>query len=141
MSDIRTGEEFAAAMLKIAAQIKQDAAELQQKLAIDGFAGVVRKTARDTFFAVSNWDIVVDVEPPDEDLKNPGGEHQEAQLNKGKLKKIKFYSRSRIYNNTNYVIYLEHGPNPQPMVKPTEQALFLVAEELQGAMSKKVYKI
>lgn len=111
-----------------------------QKLSIDAFRELIRRSAKDTGFLRSNWDVTTGT-PFEGVLSNPGVKMSGAEW---PGTQIKADDKVTIYNNTSYAGYLEHGTprmRAQPMVEPTFQRIYNQAELLSKALTKKKYDV
>lgn len=138
MRQVRDGKDFKEAMTAIALKTeKKMAKQINQKLALDAFTALVRRSPVLKGYLRHNWDVSIDVRPFDEELKPENGKtYQEAK--KPALKSVKYNSIIIIYNNTIYAVYVEKGTEKmaaQPMVAPTEIEMRKVAEDLCKALS------
>jgi len=146
MLRVTNSSEFQQAMDLIGKKLKEDAEIIVKKLAMDAFVSVVNYTARDTGYAANNWDIAVNQLASDQVWAKPKGasknEFQDAKIDQTEFEKIDYKSYIRIFNNTEYIKYLEYGTPKmaaQPMVKPTELKLYRQAEGIARALSIKNY--
>lgn len=137
--------DFKACMTDIANAMQEDFVEVLQKLALDAFRSVLRRSPRKSGYLKHNWDVAVD-ETPSEQPKRP--KEKKKKYAPGKFDtgaySIKFNSIIIIYNNTEYAIHIEEGTpkmRPQAMVRPTQVQLNLIAQKLVTALSKKGYDI
>ena len=135
---IKNGKEFKKAMTAIALKLEKKMGEkVNQKLALDAFTALVRRSPVLTGYLRHNWDVSIDVRAFDGELKPKNGKtYQEAK--KPVLKSVKYNSITIIYNNTIYAVYVEKGTEKmaaQPMVAPTEIEMRKVAEDLCKALS------
>lgn len=138
MHKVKNGKDFKKAMTAIALKLeKKMGKQVNQKLALDAFTALVRRTIKVSGFLGHNWDVSIDIKPVDEELKpEKGKSYQEAK--KPVLKKVKYNSIIIIYNNTEYAIYMEQGTENMdgtPMVAPTEIEMYKVAEDLCKTLS------
>jgi len=138
MIRVRNGKDFKRAMVAIALKVeKRMAKQINQKLAMDAFTNVVRRSPVLNGYLRHNWDVSIDVRPVDEELKPEKGKTY-SEPEKPVLKEIKWNSIIIIYNNTIYAVYIENGTEKmeaQPMVAPTEIEMQKVAEDLCKAFS------
>ena len=114
---------------------------IMKKLSIDAFMELVRRSATDTGFLRSNWDVAVNRQPGNARLQNPlisglssvpGPSFPSVSIKAG--------DTVTLYNNTEYSIFLEKGTprvRAQPMVLPTSLMLLGQAESLTEALSRK----
>jgi hypothetical protein len=124
MRTVRSGAELGRALRDVAKYTKEDFSKVLRKLALDAFRELVLRSAIDTGYLRSNWDVVVNVAAPNEKKKNPGGNHPAATP--PALVNVQAGSIIVLYNNTEYAIHLEHGTpkmRAQPMVQPTYEML------------------
>lgn len=108
--------------------------EVTQKIAFEGYSGVIAKSRVDTGFMVNSWNVSVGgVEGGA--TSSPGGgalslSESEAEALKSQLRSqrpvaiaaAKAFQEITIWNGTEYAIYHEEGTvnmAPQPMVGPT----------------------
>lgn len=141
METAHTGLELAQLLKKAGDMAMDDFGLILQKLALDAFRSLVRRSATDTGFLRSNWSVVVDKKPPEQVKKNPGTKMGYDTT----VVKIKPNAGSIVvlYNNTEYAIYLEYGIDmeAQPMIAPTIVELTIVAKKLVGALSRRKYNV
>ena len=138
MIRVKNGKDFKKAMTAIALKTKKKMGkQINQKLALDAFTSLVRRSPVLKGYLRHNWDVSIDVKPVDAELKPEKGKtYQEAK--KPVLKSVKYNSIIIIYNNTIYAVYIENGTekmDAQPMVAPTEIEMYKVAEDLCKALS------
>lgn len=141
---INDAADFKACMTDIANAMQEDFVEVLQKLALDAFRSVIRRSPVKSGYLRHNWDVSVDA-TPSEQPKSPEGQKKYApgEFDTGAYS-IKFNSIIIIYNNTEYAIHIEEGTpkmRSQPMVRPTQVQLNLTARKLVTALSKKGYDI
>lgn len=113
-----------------------------QKLSLDGFRELVRRSAKDSGFLRSNWDIST-IPPSEERLKNTGVEKY-GPPSDPYISTIKIDDTVTLFNNTEYANYLEIGTprmRAQPMVEPTRRSLEKQAILLSKALTKKKYNV
>lgn len=130
MITVNTPEEFREAMAMIAQATQEDFLNILKKLTNDAFTSVVRRTPVDTGYLRENWEISVD-------SREIEGEQPDGY-------RIELGTMIMIYNNTEYLIYVENGTpkmRAQPMIRPTEQMLMRTAEKLVRALSRQGYNI
>ncbi len=138
MKKVRTGHELFMA-LEVGREMTEDEIVVMlQKITLDAFNELVVRSARDFGFLRSNWDVVVDVRPPNESLDNP----TERSFPDASIPSIRIKSNSIIvlFNNTEYAIWLEQGTpkmRAQPMIEPTHQMLMEVTRNLSKILSNK----
>lgn len=119
----------------------EDFTVVLQKLSVDAFRELVRRSATDTGYLRSNWSLTT-AAPPEDKKKNPGGSFSAAQP--PNVSTIEIDDKVVIYNNTEYAIYLENGTakmRAQPMVQPTYYRIYSKAVELSKAFSKRKYDV
>lgn len=138
MIRIKNGKDFKKAMTAIALKTeKKMGKQINQKLALDAFTALVRRSPVLTGYLRHNWDVSIDVRQFDGELKPEKGKiYQEAK--KPVLKIVKYNSIIIVYNNTVYAVYVENGTEKmkaQPMIAPTEIEMRKVAEDLCKALS------
>jgi len=141
MIRVNNGTEFRLAFKIAKNMTESDFEEILKKLTIVAFRELVERTAEDSGFAKGNWDVVVDKSPPNTKLKNPGGSHSKATM---PIVNVKADSIIVLYNNTEYIIYLEQGTpkmRAQPMVRPTAFMVESLAKRLSILLSGKKYNV
>jgi HK97 gp10 family phage protein len=119
----------------------EDFAEILQKLSIDAFRELVMRSAKDTGFLRSNWDVSIN-SPNEEELRNASGSNFTAASWPGI--RITADDKVTIYNNTAYAGYLEDGTpwmRAQPMIEPTFQRIYNQAEELSKFLTRERYDV
>ena len=112
-----------------------------QKLSIDAFRELVIRSARDTGYLRSNWDVTTG--SPDEVKLSHDGKGNFASASWPNTK-IEAGDSVVLYNNTEYAIYLEHGTpkmRAQPMIEPTRQKVYNQAVKLSKILTKKKYNV
>jgi HK97 gp10 family phage protein len=138
MIKVRNGKDFKRAMTQIALKVeKRMGIQINQKLALDAFTNIVRRSPVLKGYLRHNWDVSIDVKPVEKKLKPEKGKTY-SEPDKPILKSIKWNSIIIIYNNTIYAVYIENGTEKmeaQPMVSPTEIEMQKVAEDLCKALS------
>ena len=138
MIKVKNGKDFKRAMTAIALKTeKKMGKQINQKLALDAFTALVRRSPVLKGYLRHNWDVSIDVKPADEELKPEKGKTY-PEPKKPVLKRVKHNSIIIIYNNTVYAVYIENGTEKmeaQPMVAPTEIEMYKVAEDLCKALS------
>ncbi|RLC88518.1 MAG: hypothetical protein DRJ03_02605 [Chloroflexi bacterium] len=150
MKRVKTAKQLTKVLKSVSKRLDdKDMALVMQKLAIDGFRELVQRSARDTGYLRSNWDIAVDNKPGSTPLSNPhpsgkalGKAPVVADASYGSAS-IDGTSLVTIYNNTEYAMFLETGTphmRAQPMVEPTYYMLLAEANQLAANLSKKRYK-
>ena len=115
---------------------KKEMGIILQKLTVDGFRELVMRSARDTGFLRSNWDVWKE-NAPNSVLKNPGGTRRDATVSGVAVKAGDVII---LGNNTEYAMFLERGTprmRAQPMVEPTYHMLLRDARSLTRALSRK----
>jgi len=142
MKTVKSGKELGVVLKGISEMCGDDFADFLKKLTFDGFRLLVRKTAKDTGYARSHWEVAVDETPNNETHKGEKNKkyNQQPMVNVN----IKTGSFIILYNNTEYIGYLEHGTptnRAQPMVAPTQLRLYNIAVKLSKVLTKKVYDV
>lgn len=136
---IKNGKDFKRAMTAIALKVeKRMGKQINQKLALDAFTNVVRRSPVLNGYLKHNWDIEIDKPAPNEVEPPPEKGKKYPEPDNPDLKKVKHNSIITLYNNTEYAGYIEDGTEKmeaQPMVAPTEIEVFQQAEELCKAFS------
>jgi len=98
---------------------EQDHANLIRKVAFQLLDLIVRKTPVDTGRARGNWQVAVDTEAGEATVDGgPAGAVTAIGLSK--LASVKAFSTVVIYNNVEYIVFLEEGSStqaPQGMVQ------------------------
>jgi HK97 gp10 family phage protein len=141
MRRVKTGAQLISAMDEGGDELKKDISKVLSKVSMDAFRMLVRRSAKDTGFLRSNWDVSVDRAPMDNVKHNPGGKFAAAispKLNP------KFNSVITLYNNTEYAIYLETGTpkmSAQPMIVPTAIAVNMQLRSAYKILSNKKYHV
>lgn len=141
MKKVKTGAELGAVLKDLGKLAGDDFAIILQKLTLDAFRVLVRRSAQDTGFLRSNWAVTVDRRPPEESLKQSGAG---AKQPKTPTVKVEAGSIVVLYNNTEYAIYLETGTpkmRAQPMVEPTRIELEALASQLSKELTRKKYNV
>lgn len=118
----KTAGEFAAAVDVFARDlVPRQVATLQRKIALQALRSVVLKTPVDTGRARGNWQTAIGQTTEDEKLMaDPVGEGESV------LRHVGFYQIVFLFNNVNYIIYLEDGTSeqaPNGMVQLTLEEL------------------
>ena len=138
MYTVRNGKDFKKAMTAISLKLeKKMAKQVNQKLALDSFTALVRRSPVLKGYLRHNWDVSIDIRPADEELKPEKGKTYQT-ANKPVLRQVKYNSIIIVYNNTEYAVYVEEGTErmkAQPMVAPTEIEMFKAAEDLSRELS------
>ena len=118
-----------------------DFGAILRKLSIDAFRELVRRSAKDTGFLRSNWDVTTD-RAPDAKLTNDSrSKYRNASF---PSTRIEADDKVTIYNNTAYAMYLEKGTprmRAQPMVEPTYHRIYMEATKVSKALTKKKYNV
>ncbi len=118
-----------------------DYTKILKKLSMDAFTQLVRRSAKDTGFLRSNWDVTTGAAPNANLTGTVKGSYAPASWGGTQ---IKIDSHVVIYNNTAYAMYLEKGTprmRAQPMVEPTRRQVELQAIALSKAFTKKKYNV
>lgn len=138
MRKVKNGKEFKRAMTDIALKLeKKMGKQVNQKLALDAFTALVRRSPVLKGYLRHNWDVTIDLKPVEEELRPEKGKSY-SEPKKPILRKVKHNSIIIIYNNTLYAVYVEEGTEKmeaQPMVAPTEIEMYKVAEDLCKELS------
>jgi len=111
-----------------------------QKLTMDAYRELIKRSAVDTGFLRSNWSVAVDTPPDEAILKQGGVSIRQTTPNI----KVDVGSKVVLYNNTAYAMFLETGTlkmRAQPMVEPTRKRITDQAVVLSKHLSKKVYDV
>ena len=149
MKRVKSGRELSRVLKTVSKRLEdKDMANVMQKLAVDGFRELVVRSARDTGYLRSNWDVAVDSSPGGSTLSNPHPSSKAKGI--GPVVSDASYGSHNIdgtslvtlYNNTEYAMFLETGTphmRAQPMVEPTYQMLLSEARQLSAILSKKRY--
>lgn len=118
-----------------------DFTEILQKLSIDAYRELVKRSAKDTGFLRSNWSVTT-LNPPEEKLYNKS---RSSYGNAGYPNvQIQADDKVVIYNNTAYAMFLEKGTphmRAQPMVEPTYYRIYSEAVKVSKALTKKKYNV
>ena len=142
MRHVKTGAELMAALGEGSELLKEDMVSVMQKITMDSFDMLIRRSAKDTGFLRSNWSVSVDTPAPETELHNPdSGAHADAKL---PPLQIEYNSVIQLYNNTEYAIYLEQGTPimwSQPMIRPTVMAANQQFDYAYQILSKKKYNV
>ena len=92
MIRVKNGKDFKMAMTAIALKTeKKMGKQINQKLALDAFTTLVRRTPRLNGYLRHNWDVSIDVKPVDEKLKPEKGKTY-PEPKKPVLKRVKHNS-------------------------------------------------
>jgi len=135
---VRTGRELAAALTAIGKEFEGDLDEVIQKLTLDGFREILRRTPIKTGFLSSRWAVEINAHYPTNLVKNPGGSFSPAPVPNPAM--FQWGDNIYIYNNTEYAWHIEHGTQnmrAQPMVEPTYLFLENETNRLLKHLSKK----
>ena len=135
---VKTGAGLKRALKALGEQCEDECDAILQKLTLDGFGELVRRTPVDTGFLRSRWAVSVNTSPPADTVRNPGsGGFPPAST--PRLKPV-WGDRVYLYNNTEYAYFIEHGTptmRAQPMVEPTYFYLVETANRLTKALKNK----
>jgi len=134
---VRSGKALGAALTAIGKEFEGDLDKVIQKLTLDGFRELLRRTPVRTGFLKSRWAIEVNAPYPQILVKNPGGSFSPAPVPNAIM--FQWGDKITIYNNTEYAWYIEHGTQQhraQPMAEPTYMYLENMANRLLDHLSK-----
>ena len=135
---IKTGFELASVLTEIGEELEENLDEVIQKLTLEGFRELTRRTPVRTGFLKSRWTVTIFDNVPDNTIKNPGGSFPPPNTPSERM--FKWGDHVRIYNNVEYAEYIENGTQrmrAQPMIQPTYMYLNGIANRLLNAISKK----
>lgn len=142
MKRVKTGAELGRVLKGLSELCGDDFAEVLKKLTFDGYRLLVQRTAVDTGYARSHWEVAVDSKPKE---ATHSGDRKQTYSPKPLVQvDIKAGSFIILYNNTEYIAFLEYGTpkqKAQPMVVPTRVQLEAIAIKLSKILTKKVYDV
>ncbi len=117
--------------------------KILQRLSLAAFRELVRRSAKDTGFLRSNWDVTTNA-PPNTAQDNPYKGRNTVSSASWPNTKIETGDAVVLYNNTEYAMYLEEGTplmRAQPMIEPTYRSIYRKAVVLSKAFSKEQYNV
>ena len=136
---VKTGYELSGVLTEIGKKLEKDLADkFLKKLSLDAFEYLVNKTAWETGFLRSRWDVATNIYPPDEMEKHPGGNSYRAAA--FPPVRIMWGDTVYLFNNVEYAKYLETGTpkmRAQPMVAPAYQAVLLNSKMMLSKLNKR----
>jgi hypothetical protein len=142
MKTVKTGAELGKVLKGLSQLCGDDFADVLKKLTFDGYKFLIQRTAVDSGYARSHWEVAVDAKPKEGTHK---GSSKQTYSPKPLISvNVQAGSFVVLYNNTEYVGFLEHGTpkmRAQPMVAPTRVQLEAVALKLSKLLTKKVYDV
>ena len=138
---VRSGAALSAALIDIGKKFeKEDLDPILQKLSLDGFRYLVRRTPIRTGFLASKWAVAINASINQQLYKNPGGSYSPAQP-PSITRSIEWGDKVTLYNNTEYAYFVDTGTGKnrtaQPMIEPTYIYLENVARRLVDAKNRK----
>lgn len=140
---VTNGKELSSALLGIEKKLKTDYEKFLRQLSFLAWNELIDRTAKDTGFARSNWDVVYNGNAKNELLKNPTkNKNSFSDSHSFLINNVKYNSKITFYNNTEYIVYLENGTEnirAQPMIEPTYQMIYNIAGTLAKQLSTKKY--
>jgi hypothetical protein len=134
---VNSGRALASALTELGDVVGDKGDVIIQKLTLDGFDNLLRRTPVDTGFLRSRWAISVNSKPATQTVGHPGGETY-AQPVTPRFKP-KWGDRVYFFNNVEYAYFIEHGTSrnrAQPMIEPTYRYLLNEANRLTKTLSK-----
>lgn len=138
--------ELGKALKELSEVVDGEFSVIMQKLTLDGFRALVRRSATDTGYLRSKWAVNRTGAPPNKPQKNPvasnlrGKKLELYRSPRVSTRRVKAGDKVTIYNNTEYAIYLEEGTPDQPaqpMVAPVTIMLENKAKELFREFSRR----
>ncbi len=141
MKVVHSGAELAKVLREVGRVTSKEIAAIHKELMAKAWRSVGRRSAVDTGFLRSKWDVVIDSLPPEEvSVGVLKGKDSYPAPGFPNLGAIKAGSISVIYNNTKYAMALETGgpyQRAQPMVEPTIAQILAEAKVLSDKLSRK----
>lgn len=143
MKKVTSGSQMVG-LLQLARKTTEDEFLLiLKKLSMDAFADLVQLTPVDTGLARSNWRVSVNRAPEAIDTRK-GDKNGVYIFPVFDDPGIRFGDAVIIYNNTEYIRYLEDGSSvqaPQGMVEPAYYRASIMAERLLNALDRRVIDV
>lgn len=139
---VKTGNELAKVLHAISSMVEDDMIKVMSKLSIDAFRELIIRSAVDTGYLRSNWQVTTK-RPPNK-IKSGGDEDGYYKDATYPPLVLKLDSTISHYNNTEYAIHLENGTayqRAQPMVEPTYQKMLSEAKTLAYQLSNRKYNV
>jgi len=106
----KNGRKFRLDLRKFAELTEEQHAALLKKIAFQLLGLIVSKTPVDTGRAQNNWQVAVDAAAGTAQVSGGGNVFSGAL---SALAKVKAFSTIILYNNVEYIVFLEHGTSKQ----------------------------
>lgn len=134
---IRSGKELATSLFSIRKKAEKDFSIILSKLSIDAFRELITRSAADTGYLRSNWEVTTGKASSGVlNARVKGSNYSDSSYPN---LRIKLGDTINLYNNTEYAIYLENGTpymQAQPMIEPTYAKINAEAKTLCKTLSR-----